>query len=258
MGYTKWQIYIAIFFLTLFSACATTNQETNSATTITPQEASKVSSGENTNVTVKEFILGVGDTLEIDVYRQEDLQKTVTINPDGIITFPLVGDIQVAGMSLTKLRSILRERLSKYIVNPQVSINVTSVSSQKIFVLGEVNTPGVFTLDHPLTVLEAMASAGGFTTDAKLQSVLIIRGGLKNPELIMVNLENVIKGKEFTQNLTLKSGDIVYVPATTIANVSRFFDHLSRIISPIVTMETGYFIGQQIEGSRGRAAVSTR
>lgn len=95
--------------------------------------------------------------------------------------------------------------------------------------------------------MEAMSKAGGFTIDAKKKSVLLISGGMKNPELVKMNLEAVWEKGDPIHNISLQNGDIIYVPATVIANVSRYFDYLSRIISPLVNLESGYYMGQQIE-----------
>jgi polysaccharide export outer membrane protein len=243
---------IVIVCLILLGGCVTTGTKLKSVT-----DASAVSEEVPKEVKITEFILGPGDEIEITVYRHDDLKKTIQISPSGMITYPLVGDIQVAGLSIFQLRDKIRDGLSKYIINPQVSIAVTAVQSQKVIVLGEVNSPGLFSLEGPMTVLEAMSQAGGFTVDAKQKSVLLIRGGLENPKLVKLNLKDALKKGDLTQNIYLQNGDIIYVPATFIANVSRFFDHLSKIISPIVSMESGYFIGQQIE-SGGRAVVVPR
>jgi polysaccharide export outer membrane protein len=243
---------IAITYLSLLGGCATTDTKSTSVTD-TPTPAEEVPE----EVRITEFILGPGDEIEITVYRHDDLKRTIQIDPSGIITYPLVGDIKAAGLSIFQLRDKIRDGLSKYIINPQVSIAVTAVQSQKIIVLGEVNSPGLFSLDSPMTVLEAMSQAGGFTVDAKRKNVLLIRGGLENPKLVKLNLDDALNKGDLSQNIYLQNGDIIYVPATFIANVSRFFEHLSKIISPIVSMESGYFIGQQIE-SGGRAVVAPR
>lgn len=242
----------AVFIcLILLTGCAATKASSTTAQDVpqAPEETPK-------EIKVTEFILGAGDTIEISVYRNDELKKTIKIDVSGIISYPLVGDIKAAGLGILQFRDKIRDGLSKYIVNPQVSVNVTSVQSQKVIVLGEVKNPGLFSLDSPMSALEAMSKAGGYTLDAKLKTILLIRGGLKNPELVKLNLETALKEGNTAQNVRLQGGDIIYVPATTIANVSRFFDYLSRIISPLVSIESGYYTGQQIEGSRGTASVS--
>ena len=206
---------------------------------------------------VSEFILGAGDRIEIVVYRNDDLRRTVQIDHSGKIMYPLVGDIQASGLNLFQLRDKIHEGLSPYILDPQISASVVSIQSQKIIVLGEVKNPGFFQAETPMTVLEAVSRAGGFTLDGKQESVLLIRGGMKDPKLVRLDIRKALQEGDLTQNVTLQRGDIVYVPRTFIADVDSFFTHLSTIISPIVTLETGYFIGQQIDGTRGGASVTT-
>ena len=103
--------------------------------------------------------------------------------------------------------------------------------------------------------MEALSKAGGFTINAKKENVLLIRGGVKKPELIVLNIDKFFKERDPIQNISLKNGDIIYVPATFIENVARFFDHLARIISPIVSAEGGFYIGQQISYGTQRISV---
>ncbi len=208
---------------------------------------------------VLEFILGPGDKVEIIVYRNDSLNRTVKIDTSGKIIYPLTGDIQASGLSIFQLRDKIRDGLSRYIVNPQVSIGVASVESQKIIVLGEVKNPGFFQAETSMTILDAISQAGGVTFYGKQKSVLVIRGGMKKPELMRVDLEKALEKGDFTQNILLQGGDVIYVPRTVIANVERFFTYISSILSPIMTLESGYFIGQQIsEGSTTGTAIGTQ
>ena len=244
-----------IFFicLILLTGCAATK-----ATSTTAQDVPQAPEETPKEIKITEFILGAGDTIKISVYRQDDLERSILIDPSGIITYPLIGDIQAAGISIFQLRDKIRDGLSKYIVDPQVSVGVTTIQSQKVIVLGEIENPGLFSLDSPMTALEAMSRAGGFTNDAKQKSILLIRGGLKKPELLTLNLEKALKEGELEHNIILQNGDIIYVPRTFISNVDRFFTHLSTIISPLLSLESGYFIGQQIERGAGSASVTTK
>ena len=183
-------------------------------------------------IEVSEYILGYGDELDISVYRHDDMTRKVRILPDGKIQYPLVGEISAQGLSVNQMRDKLREGLLKYFVDPQISVAVTSIGSQKFFVLGEVKKPGVFQLDRPKTIVEAISEAEGFTLDAKPSYVLLIRGGPSNPKpnYQVVDMEKVFKEIDMTQNLALRQGDIIYVPASEYADVTRFFDRLWTII----------------------------
>ena len=242
-------ISVLIFFI-LINGCASTGTKSKA----TEGTGFPLSEEIPTEVKVTEFILGPGDKIEIIIYRNDDLKRTVQIDTSGKITYPLIGDIQAGGLSIFQLRDRIRDGLLKYIMDPQVSIGVTAVQSQKVVVLGEVNNPGFFTLETPLTSVEAVSRAGGFTINAKKKNVLLIRGGLKKPDLTILDIDRYFNKQDMTQNVALKNGDIIYVPEKFIENVARFSDHLSRIIAPIVSIESGYFIGQQI--MRGASGVT--
>jgi len=199
------------------------------------------------NVRVSEFILGAGDTIEITVYRHDDLKRSIKIDTSGKIMLHLIGDVQAAGKGVFELRDEIKERLSKYLVDPQVTISITAVQSQKIMVLGEVKNPGIFTLDSEISVMEAISKAGGMTEDAKLNNVLLITRKQGKPEAGSLDLKKAFKEGDISENRRLQSGDIVYVPAVAIANVSWFFGHLSKILSTIVNLETGIILWPQLK-----------
>ena len=121
------------------------------------------------------FILGSGDEITFNVWRNEDLKRTVKIDPSGNIHLPLAGEIMASGLTIPQLREEVTLRLSKYIINPQVDINVSTLRSKKFHIFGEVRSPGTFTLDQKILVWEGISKAGGFTNDASEKSVLLVR-----------------------------------------------------------------------------------
>jgi polysaccharide export outer membrane protein len=207
---------------------------------------------------ITELILGPGDKVDVSVFRNDDIKFTQTIGLSGKIIVPLVGDIQAAGLSVYELRDKLRDGLSKYIVSPQVYVGVASTQSQKVMVLGEVKTPGIFQAEGHMTALDLIARAGGTTLDGKRQNVLLIRGGAKKPQVTVLDLEQVFAKGDLKDNAMLQPGDIIYVPRTFISNVDRFFTHLSTILSPFLQVETGYFLGQQINNSTGSPSITPK
>jgi len=244
--------YIGILILiifTLLGGCSTVGT-TSKADEVSP------SSDEVKEVKITEFVLGPGDRVEIMVYRHDNLKRTVLIDASGKINYPLVGDIQANGLSIFQLRDRIRDGLAEYIVDPQVSVGVTAVQSQKVYVIGEVARPGVFSLDKPLSAIEAISSAGGFTLDANDESVMVIRGNRDKPQLIKLDLESAFKKGNITQNIQLRSGDIVYVPSTFIADVSRFSVYLRNILYPILMIEQGIILSPSVvdvfEGQGGK------
>lgn len=243
-----WQVFIHRIFicLTIFITLSCSASQKSTPKRETPETDTSVTSQEK-GITVSEFILGVGDEVELTVYRHDDLNKKVRIPPDGINTFPLIGEIPTKGMSIHQLRKNIKESLSTYVVAPQVSLEITSFKGQKIFILGEVNMPGAYQIDTPTTIIEAIAKAGGYTLDGKYSSVVLVRGGPEKPELKRLDLKKTFTQGDVSQNVFLKSGDVVYVPRTFIADVDRFFKHFENIVRPLVWTEQGIVLGDRID-----------
>lgn len=198
-----------------------------------------------------EPVLGIGDTIDISVYRNDDLKKTIKIDKSGKIMFPLVGDVQVVDRTVYSVRDELQVRLAKFIVNPQVFIYASTIQSQKVLVLGEVKTPGILTLDVDLLITDAVMKAGGPTNDAKTSDIYVIRRASGKPDaaektgLVKFDMRKAIRTGEFANNVQLRNGDIVYVPTQAISDVSRFMAHIASIIGPVVTTETGIVLWPQ-------------
>ena len=225
-------VLFLVVFLS-FVGCALLRQDSREMTVPEKTEERK----EIEKPRVSQFILGLGDEVRIEVWRQGDFSETVKVDSSGIISYPPLGEIRASGLSLDQLGHKWSKGLLKYLVDPKIGITVVSVRSQKIFVLGEVASPGIFQMDIPMTALEAILRAGGFTPDAKQKSVLLIRGDLKKPTLTSLDLKEVYTRGGLAKDISLEKGDILYVPRIRIANVERFFERLSNIISPIVQLE---------------------
>lgn len=236
----------------LFLGCSTADKEMKAA------DGPEMPAPAMAEVKVSEFVLGVGDTLDISVFRHDELKRTVKLDPSGKLMFPLINDIQAAGRDIYVVRDDIKNRLSKYIVDPQVSISVSTILSQKVLVLGEVKTPGIFTLDSSLSIMDAVAKAGGFTDDAKKSDVILINRNTGKAEIASFDMGKALKG-DISADRMLRNGDIVYVPAAGIADVSWFFNHLSKILSPVVNLESGIVLWPQVKEvfEHGSATSST-
>jgi polysaccharide export outer membrane protein len=180
------------------------------------------------------FTFGPGDALKITVWRHEDLTMDVVVAPDGAISYPLVGRIVVAGLTYEDLVAKLQSSVAEYYVDAQVAVNITAIASQKVLVLGEVNQPQVLQITTELSLLEALTRTGGINENSRTDNILLIRGGLDTPQLYTVDVRSIYGRGDFTQMVYLQKGDIVYVPATTITNVERFFRRLSSVLAPAV------------------------
>jgi polysaccharide export outer membrane protein len=193
----------------------------------------EVSSFQN-EVAAIEYRISRGDVLDISVWENEDLNTEAIVRPDGKISFPLIGDVQAVGLTLTELDEKVTTALRKYIRYPEVSIMVKEIRGSRVVVLGEVEKPGVYNIRGGESLLEAVALASGFTEDAVLNSVIIIRNGAKGAYGMRADLSGAIERAKFNQNIYLQSGDIVYVPKKFIANVNYF----ARQIKPILNFSS--------------------
>jgi len=158
-----------------------------------------------------DYIIGPEDTLHISVWKEPDLTATLPVRPDGKISMPLLNDVQAAGLKPMQLADSITERLRKYIADPRVTVVVTAMNSQRIYVLGEVLHTGAMPLSPGMTVLQALASAG-FTQFANTKGIYVLRVENGKQRKIPFNYKQVIKGEATEQNIILKPGDTIVVP----------------------------------------------
>lgn len=160
-----------------------------------------------------DYVIGSDDVLAINVWKEPDLSRTVPVRPDGKITLPLVGDIGASGNTPKQLQATIELNLSKYISKPAVTVIVQEAKSHKFNIVGEVQKPGTYLLTSPMTVLDAIALAGGFRDWAKVKSIYVLRAGTNGARSkLAFNYKKVIKGDDGAQNIRLQMGDTVVVP----------------------------------------------
>jgi len=153
-----------------------------------------------------------GDVLEISVWREPDLQREVLVRPDGGVSFPLVGDLQANGKSISALTAEVTEKLGKFIPDPEVSISVKQITGNRIYVLGRVNRPGEFAVMRPVSVIQALSMAGGLTPYAERDDIKVLRGAGETQQSMPFDYDAVERGESLGQNILLQPGDVVVVP----------------------------------------------
>jgi len=158
------------------------------------------------------YVIGSQDMLDISVWREPDFSRTVPVRPDGKISLPLLNDMQAAGLTPSQLAEELTKSLNKFVTNPQVTIIVTQINSQRFYVLGEATRPGAYTLIPDMTILQALSNAGGFTTYANSKKIYLLRQENGKQQKLSFNYKDVISGKRTEQNIALKNGDTIVVP----------------------------------------------
>lgn len=161
-----------------------------------------------------EYRIGPSDILSITVWQQPELSRTVTVRPDGVITYPLLGDIQVASLTPVELRDLIAESLKDYVVIllSEVTVSVDSINSYTVSVMGEVNSPGRFSFQSPVTVIDVLAEAGGFTAFAESSKVVILRKENGITQRIPFNYRRVERGRSTPDEMAVFPGDIIMVP----------------------------------------------
>lgn len=159
-----------------------------------------------------DYRMHAGDQLEVSVWKEVDLQRTVLIRPDGKFSFPLTGEVQASGRSPDDIRKDIENRLKAYIPEPVVTVTVTGVNGNGIYVIGQVNKPGAFVMNPRLNVLQALSLAGGTTPFAKLDNIIVIRSAGGSQRSLAFRYSQVADGKSLAQNIFLEAGDVVVVP----------------------------------------------
>jgi polysaccharide export outer membrane protein len=204
-------------------ACAQASNALNSATTAALNGGASASADKpNASPVVpttaaklhdESFIIGVDDVLAINVWKEAEISRSVPVRSDGKISLPLVGEVTAAGETPKRLEDEIAKKLENYISEPEVTVIVQEIRSQRFNILGLVARPGSYALGGPITVLDAIALAGGFRDFAKQKSIYVLRqNGDGSQTRLAFNYKDVIKGRNSTQNVKLEPRDTVVVP----------------------------------------------
>jgi polysaccharide biosynthesis/export protein len=189
------------------------SQSDQSASTAATVSESQPPEGASIKAHDASFIIGNSDVLAISVWKEPDLTKTVPVRSDGKISLPLVGEMQAAGRTPMQLEGEITDKLKSFITSPVVSVLVQQVNSKKFNILGEVVKPGSYSISVAPTVIDAIATAGGFRDFAKKTGVYILRKGPDGREMrLSFNYKEFVKGKNPEQNVRLEPNDSIIVP----------------------------------------------
>jgi polysaccharide export outer membrane protein len=193
--------YLSRLLLVGAAVCLLVPQTTAAAEDLKPGQTS----------TERDYVIGPGDKLRIEVYKDAQLSQSLQVRPDGKITMPLIGDLEATGLAPIALRDVIAKRLKEYVTNPVVTVIVVEASAATAYVVGEVNSPGAVTLQGgQLTVLQALALAGGLKDFANSKNIRILRKSITGTQTIDFNYKEAIRGNG--QPVYLRPGDTVVVP----------------------------------------------
>jgi polysaccharide biosynthesis/export protein len=204
------QTYL-ILTMVLFLAPASARQTANPVR-LPQRVAGAADTGPKHATDDPDYMIGPEDVLDVSVWKEPDLSRAVPVRPDGKISLPLLNDVQAAGITPSQLAVQITDRLGKYMTNPQVTVIVTQINSQRVYILGEVARAGAYSLLPGMTVLQAVSDAGGFTAYANQKKIYLLRHDGGKDEKFFFNYKDVLAGRHPEQDLQLKPGDTIVVP----------------------------------------------
>ena len=159
-----------------------------------------------------DYNLQPGDEIEVSVWGEEELQRTVLLRPDGKFAFPLAGEISAGGRTASEIQAEVTEKLLAYIPEAVVTVSVTGIKGNQIYVIGQVQNPGSFVMNPTINVLQALSLAGGTTPFAAVNDIIVIRGRGANQRVFRFAYNDITRGRNLDQNIDRESGDVALVP----------------------------------------------
>jgi polysaccharide export outer membrane protein len=204
------RLFLTAILVLVLSVLATAQDAATTAPASKPADAAPHA---DPTVRPDAYIIGAEDFISIYVWKEPDMSKSVPVRPDGMISLPLVGEIKASGYTPVQLQGVLADAMKKYVADPQVTVVVEKISSLSFNLVGEIGKPGSYPLTRRMTVLDAIAMAGGFKDFAKTKKVYILRTGAGGvQQKLPFNYNEVIKGKNTQQNIELQPRDTIVVP----------------------------------------------
>ena len=172
-----------------------------------PQDAARKPATDDPN-----YVIGAQDVLDINVWKEAELTRSVPVRPDGKISLPLLNDVQAAGLTPSQLSAQITTSLNRFLTNPQVTIIVSQINSQRVYILGEVGHAGTYALLPGMTVLQALSNAGGLSAFANAKKIYVLRKENGKQQKLFFNYKDVVEGKQSGQDIELKPSDTIVVP----------------------------------------------
>lgn len=209
----KWAVIIPALVVAAV-LCPAQDKKTTAATDPDPRvKVAQPTGRANIRIDNKSYVIGEADVLDIDVWKEKEISRQIPVRPDGKISLPLIGEIQASGLTPMQLQENITQDLKSYIDNPEVTVIVDNPISHQFNIVGQVARPGAYPLTEAMTVLDAIAEAGGFKDFAKQTKIYVLRpspGGIR--VRIPFNYKKVIRGANLQENVPLKPGDTIVVP----------------------------------------------
>ncbi len=192
-----------------------------------------------------EYVIGPGDVLDVVFLFHSDLStRSLVVRPDGMISLPYLGDVEAAGRTPMQLDSLLTRSFGEILRSPEISVIVKETAAQQVYVLGEVHAPGVFPIQGPTSLVQAIARAGGMLRSASREHVVVLRRVAPDRVVgVEVNAADILEGRRMSDDLLLRNYDIVYVPKRPLYSAADFMETINQVMRPVrETVFTGWQI----------------
>lgn len=265
---TFYAISLWIFVLSIQSCAVKSQPNLNQMTSINPLKQYDLST--------ETYLIAPRDIIEVSAPVNKDDEKNlvlasslsfeiidgelfsrqrIEVNPFGEIDLPLIGSVKLVGLTAEQANGLLLQKLGKFYKKPKAFLKVVEYKGydqrNKIAVMGEVHYPGVYAFQQHINLFEAVSLAGGYKNTANLNSVIIIQNGYaKKPTYLKINLGDVLNGQDISQNITVKAGDIIYVPDTYIAKLGNFVELFFSRIRPAAQTYLDFYAAGNIKGNQ--------
>ena len=233
---------LALLAMSLITACAVKpRSDGNTPPANKAVIPARAAIAEQPAKTQAEYRLGYGDVVEVKFFSNDQYNETVPVRPDGRISLQRVGDVQVVGMSPSELDKIVTDVYGEILIDPDVTVFVREFGGQQCYVMGEVEKPGSYAITKGMTLMRALATAGGPKSSAKLGSILLIRGDEnQKAEVMRVDLELSSLTNNLERDVPVRAFDVIYVPRTFVADVNAFVSQFYDVILPPLDIYTRY------------------
>ncbi len=209
--FLRLQIVLGLLLLSFGLAENLAAQSTDSSSSQKGEASGKPSAAAVVPATTEQdYHIGPQDVVQIDVWKEPEITRTIPVRPDGKISLPLLNDVQAAGLTAMQLAGNIRDGLTKYLNNPQVTVTIAQINSRRVYVTGEAAKSGALPLLPGMTVLQALSSSGGFTQFAKEKSIYLLRNENGKQVKLPYDYKDVLKGKK--EDILLQPGDVIVVP----------------------------------------------
>ena len=238
------KVFLVALMLMVLTGCRTTHRHTIPASGFSYELPHF-----GTSATEQNYILQVGDVLDIKFFYTPELNETLPIRPDGKISLQLVDEVHAAGLTPAQLDAILTKKYFDRLDKPELAVIVRTFTAHKIYVGGEVRSPGTITFSGDLTALQAIMHTGGYKDTAELRNVVVIRNqGTMTPEFISLNLQELLTRGGTQNDIRLKPRDIVFVPKTGIAQLGLFVEqYIDQVIPSALSLGLIYNLNPEVK-----------